>query len=313
MNYCSKCDKYIEDDSLCFCETCGNPLIRLKKNAIIPGSVANKNCHTRVAEKENPNVFISNQNMQPVLSVDALKAEKLVEKPLNKTVSQERYNEPENTKARGISEEKVELKRQINNDKKSEKQIVAEYNTDITRDNHEVSATSVERAEQKRTNHGNIIVFIIIVLFLGVMYNFVKIPSEVPVQDINHFILIKNQIDQEITVLANDINSYTELHSDFSGANILIERGKTIAGKIKTTKQKLNQANIKDPALKNQLLIVLDTEARRINGMVYGMLASKEGRDYLPEFKKGTVAAYQFDRENAKLIQLQGDSATRIK
>ena len=30
MNYCPKCNKYVEDDTLRFCEDCGTPFIRLK-------------------------------------------------------------------------------------------------------------------------------------------------------------------------------------------------------------------------------------------------------------------------------------------
>lgn len=32
MNYCPKCNKYVEDDTLRFCEDCGTPFIRLKSN-----------------------------------------------------------------------------------------------------------------------------------------------------------------------------------------------------------------------------------------------------------------------------------------
>ncbi len=123
-------------------------------------------------------------------------------------------------------------------------------------------------------------------------------------KDINHFIKMKNQFDNKIVALANDINIYTETHADFKEATELIERGENISNEIQKEKQYLQNAIIANKALKNQLLIVLELEAERINGLLNGMIDSKNGKNYLPQFKKGTRAAFRFDEENEKLQRI---------
>ena len=127
----------------------------------------------------------------------------------------------------------------------------------------------------------------------------------VPTQDIYRYIVMKDQFDREIADLAKDINSYTASHKNFRYADSLISRGQNIQNRILMERNNLVNANVNNIALKNQLLIVIDTEVGRISGLVNGMMNSKNGGDYLPEFRKGTDAAYRFDDADAELKRMQ--------
>ena len=50
MNYCPKCNKYVEDDTLRFCEDCGTPYIRLKSAQKETVGVSNQNPENIVKE-----------------------------------------------------------------------------------------------------------------------------------------------------------------------------------------------------------------------------------------------------------------------
>ena len=47
------------------------------------------------------------------------------------------------------------------------------------------------------------------------------------------------------------------------------------------------------------LLHLYDLEITRIQGMIDGITASKNGGDFTPGFRSGTSAAYEFDDANA--------------
>lgn len=126
-----------------------------------------------------------------------------------------------------------------------------------------------------------------------------------PTQDIYRYIVMKDQFDREIADLAKDINSYTATNKNFRWADHLISRGQNIQNRILMERNNLINANVNNIALKNQLLVVIDTEVGRISGLVNGMMNSKNGGDYLPEFRKGTDAAYRFDAADAELRKMQ--------
>ena len=126
---------------------------------------------------------------------------------------------------------------------------------------------------RKRFKKKYLIILTLISIFLVFYY---VIPLFVPpAKDINHFIKVKNQFDYKIIALASDINNYTETHADFKNANELLERGKNISSEIEKEKQNLQNAKIDNKALKEQLIIVLELESERINGLVNGMIDSK--------------------------------------
>ncbi len=279
MNYCPKCDKYVEDDRLSFCNECGGPLIQLLRETNEISGEPQKNG----IEKEN---LIDNRIDDTELIPSDFKVEKeekdraqihiVIQKELFTTVS--------------INEQEGKTEQHERGEIYTKERTVA----------IDESKTDTEKSAFSKMMR---VAFYLIILY--VIYNFV--PSLIPSssQNINHYIQMKNQFDYEIAALANDINAYTVTHADFRNANELIGRGQSIAKNIQEEKRALQNADIDNKALKTQLLIVIDTEIERINGLVNGMLNSKNGGNYLPEFKKGTNAAYRFDEENAKLTKMQ--------
>lgn len=122
--------------------------------------------------------------------------------------------------------------------------------------------------------------------------------------DISAYIAAKNQYDQQISVLAKDINAYLMSNKSFTHADGLIARADALSQKIQQTRSSANAAQISNVMLKTRLLEVFDAELGRINGLRDGMKASRAGGDYQPGFKRGTDAAYRFDDVNTSLDKM---------
>lgn len=122
--------------------------------------------------------------------------------------------------------------------------------------------------------------------------------------DISAYIAAKNQYDQQISVLAKDINAYLVSNKSFTRADGLIARADALSQKIQQTRSSANAAQISNAMLKTRLLEVFDAELGRINGLRDGMKASRAGGDYQPGFKRGTDAAYRFDDVNTSLDKM---------
>ena len=69
MNYCPKCNKYVEDDTLKFCEDCGTPYIRLKSAQKETVSVGNQNVENTVKNKHE-DAAVNNVTPLPVKAVE---------------------------------------------------------------------------------------------------------------------------------------------------------------------------------------------------------------------------------------------------
>ena len=63
MNYCPKCKKYVEDDTLRFCEDCGTPFIRLKTEKTEIDKASNL-IVDKAVEKEKENEVAVNVMLQ---------------------------------------------------------------------------------------------------------------------------------------------------------------------------------------------------------------------------------------------------------
>ncbi len=122
--------------------------------------------------------------------------------------------------------------------------------------------------------------------------------------DLSSLIVAKNQYDQDISALAKDINAYLSSNPNFRNAGHLISRAETIEANISATKQQVNKAGITNNALRVKLLEVLDAEWGRVDGLLEGMNASKNGGSHTHGFKRGTDAAYRFDDVNAELNKM---------
>jgi TPR repeat protein/predicted GTPase len=121
---------------------------------------------------------------------------------------------------------------------------------------------------------------------------------------LKNYINLKNQYDNEITSLADDVNAYVAKYDGFSTDEGLIARAQGLESRIIATKNDVSRATIPNQTVKFKLIEVLGLEATRAHGLYVGMRASQHGGSYSPGFKSGTAAAYKFDDANAELTKL---------
>lgn len=126
-----------------------------------------------------------------------------------------------------------------------------------------------------------------------------------PVDDkklLSSYISDKEQYDREITVLAQDINSYLGQHSDFRSDSSLQSRAQSLCQRIKDERSRLQseKSKLQNPALQSKLDEVLAIELQRVQGLADGMMDSRSGRGYQAGFQRGTAAAYHYDDVNAE-------------
>ncbi len=118
------------------------------------------------------------------------------------------------------------------------------------------------------------------------------------------YVSYKNQYDHEISALASDVNSYLGNHSDFKGDNSLLSRAEDIRNRLQRTKEELKNANVSNTAIKGKLLEVFDLELGRINGLLEGIRASKQGGSYSAGFKRGGEYYDRYEQANATLNKM---------
>ncbi len=121
---------------------------------------------------------------------------------------------------------------------------------------------------------------------------------------LKNYINLKNQYDNEITSLADDVNAHVAKYDDFRTDEGLIARAQGLESRIIATKKDVSRATIPNQTVKSKLIDVLGLEATRAHGLYTGMLDSQHGGSYSPGFQSGTAAAYKFDDANAELTNL---------
>jgi len=126
-------------------------------------------------------------------------------------------------------------------------------------------------------------------------------------KNIDAYIALVDEYNEGISVIALSINKYLSDHADFKNkedTGKLIENAKNLVDKIKSTIDEANKLNDADSKLQKQLIKCLELEATRIDGLYMGMKNSQEGKDFSPDFKRGGIAAEEFEKEHKILLRM---------
>lgn len=115
------------------------------------------------------------------------------------------------------------------------------------------------------------------------------------------YISYKDQYHQEISNLASDINAYLGSHANFRNEHTMLPRAEDIRNRIQQTKRDLSSASISNNAIKEKLIALFDAELRRVNGLIDGLRASKNGGSYRQGFDRGGDAFDRFEALDAEL------------
>ena len=111
----------------------------------------------------------------------------------------------------------------------------------------------------------------------------------------------KDTFDNQIVKFSEKINGHLQQSPNFKNTSYDNE-GRQILQNIKKDRDNLSKdSNIakSNGAEQKALLHLYDLEITRIQGMIDGITASKNGGDFTPGFRSGTSAAYEFDDANA--------------
>ena len=115
------------------------------------------------------------------------------------------------------------------------------------------------------------------------------------------YVSYKNQYHQEISNLASDINAYLGSHANFRNEHTMLSRAEDIRNRIQQTKRDLSSASISNNAIKEKLMALFDAELGRVNGLIDGLRASKNGGSYRQGFDRGGDAFDRFEALDAEL------------
>lgn len=118
-------------------------------------------------------------------------------------------------------------------------------------------------------------------------------------QYFGEYIQAKDIFDVQIVQLSNDINAWLNTHSNFQGAESLMNRAKELARSAGNRAHRLSFKNMQDNQKKEDLMNLFILERDRANGLYKGMLDSANGGDFTSGFQQGTKASYAFDDANA--------------
>lgn len=97
-----------------------------------------------------------------------------------------------------------------------------------------------------------------------------------------------------IVNFSSELNQYLQRSSDFSGTSYDTE-GRNILYNIQSERNSLAQENDIDNDEKGELLHLYDLEITRIQGMIEGIVSSKNGGSFANGFRNGTQASYELD------------------
>lgn len=115
------------------------------------------------------------------------------------------------------------------------------------------------------------------------------------------YVSYKNQYDQEISALASDINAYLGSHENFRNENTFLPRAEQIKSRIQRVHTELSNGKMKNTEARWKLLDIFNAELGRVDGLIEGIRASKNGGEYTPGFKRGGEAYDRFEEANATL------------
>ena len=133
--------------------------------------------------------------------------------------------------------------------------------------------------------------------------NAVKNSSQIPY---NYYFYEKDKFDAQIGEFSQTINAHLQNNNSYVGTNY-DEQGVKILNEIIEVKEKLKADKDNFNKSETALLIKLfELEEQRIGGMIEGIRYSKNGKDHMIGFRKGTAAAYEFDDVNAELKRRMG-------
>ena len=118
-------------------------------------------------------------------------------------------------------------------------------------------------------------------------------------QYFGEYIQAKDIFDVQIVQLSNDINAWLNIHSNFQGAESLMNRAKELARSAGNRAHRLSFKNMQNNQKKEDLMNLFILERDRANGLYKGMLDSANGGDFTAGFQQGTKASYAFDDANA--------------
>lgn len=109
--------------------------------------------------------------------------------------------------------------------------------------------------------------------------------------NVGSFVNLKNQYNNDIAMLAEDINSYLNQNGRFtSGDNTHLNRAIKLKERIQSLHNEVSGANIANAAVKSKLLENLSLEISRVQGLIDGINDSQNGGSYKAGFGRGSQA-----------------------
>ena len=123
--------------------------------------------------------------------------------------------------------------------------------------------------------------------------------------DVGSFVNMKNQYNDEIAVLAGDINSYLSQNSRFTNADDThLNRAIKLKERIQSLHNEVAGANIPNANVKSKLLENLSLEIGRVQGLIDGINDSRNGGSYKAGFGRGSEAFKRYETAANELNNL---------
>ena len=123
--------------------------------------------------------------------------------------------------------------------------------------------------------------------------------------NVESFVNLKNQYNNDIALLAGDINSYLSQNSRFTNADdSYLNRAINLREKITSLHNEVSGANIANEAVKLKLLDNLTLEISRVQGLIDGINDSRDGGSYKAGFGRGSAAFKRYKEAANELDNL---------
>lgn len=122
--------------------------------------------------------------------------------------------------------------------------------------------------------------------------------------DVSEYMELKDQYNQEIGELVNEINAYVGTASSIQLFNAKLKAvGLRSSIKMKKIQLKSLYDDEYDHSKSNlgTLIEVFDALEERVSGLIEGMDAATNGRDYNPGFQRGAAAYEKYEQANSRL------------
>lgn len=125
--------------------------------------------------------------------------------------------------------------------------------------------------------------------------------------NVGSFVNLKNQYNNDIAMLAEDINSYLDQNSRFtSGDDTHLNRAIKLKERIQSLHNEVSDANIANAEVKSKLLENLSLEIGRVQGLIDGINDSRNGGSYKAGFGRGSEAFKRYKAAANELNNLLG-------